>query len=27
MKELHERPLGGHFAIEITQRNILDVAY
>jgi hypothetical protein len=27
MKELHEGPLGGHFAIEITQRKILDVGY
>jgi hypothetical protein len=27
MKELHEGPLGGHFAIEITQRKILDVRY
>jgi hypothetical protein len=27
MKELHERPLGGHFAIEITQRKILDFGY
>jgi len=27
MKELHERPLGRHFAIEIMQRKILDVRY
>jgi hypothetical protein len=27
MKELHERPLGGHFATEITQRKILDAGY
>jgi hypothetical protein len=27
MKELHEGPLGGHFATEITQRKILDVGY
>jgi len=24
MKELHEGPLGGHFAIKIMQRKILD---
>ncbi len=27
MKELHEGPLGGHFATEITQRKTLDVGY
>jgi len=27
MKELHEGPLGGHFATEITQRKILDAKY
>jgi len=27
MKELHERPSGGHFAIEIMQWKILDVGY
>jgi hypothetical protein len=27
MKELHEGPFGRHFAIEITQRKILDVGY
>jgi hypothetical protein len=27
MKELHERPLGRHFVIEITQRKILDARY
>jgi len=27
MKELHEGPLGGHFATEITQRKILDTRY
>jgi hypothetical protein len=27
MKELHEGQLGGHFAIEIMQRKILDVKY
>ncbi len=27
MKELHEGPLGGHFATEIMQRKILDVRY
>jgi hypothetical protein len=27
MKELHEGPLGGHFAIEVTQRKILDAKY
>jgi hypothetical protein len=27
MKELHEGPLGGHFATEITQRKILDARY
>ncbi len=27
MKELHEGPLGRHFAIEIMQRKILDVRY
>jgi hypothetical protein len=27
MKELHERPLGGRFATEITHRKILDVGY
>jgi len=27
MKEMHEGPLGGHFAIEITQKKILDVGY
>jgi hypothetical protein len=27
MKELHERPSGGHIAIEITHRKILDVGY
>jgi hypothetical protein len=27
MKELHERPLRGDFAIELTQRKILDVGY
>jgi hypothetical protein len=27
MKELHEEPLRGHFAIEITQRKILDARY
>ncbi len=27
MKELHQGPLGEHFAIEITQRKILDVGY
>ncbi len=27
MKKLHERPLRRHFAIEITQRKILDVRY
>jgi hypothetical protein len=27
MRELHEGPVGGHFATEITQRKILDVGY
>jgi hypothetical protein len=27
MKKLHEGPLGGHFATEITQRKILDTRY
>jgi hypothetical protein len=27
MKELHERPLGEHFAMEITQRKILGLRY
>jgi hypothetical protein len=27
MRELHEGPLRGHFAIEITHRKILDVGY
>jgi len=27
MREMHEGPLGGQFATEITQRNILDVGY
>ncbi len=27
MRKLHEGPLGDHFAIEITQRKILDVEY
>jgi hypothetical protein len=27
MKKLHERPLEGNFATEITQRKILDVGY
>jgi hypothetical protein len=27
MKKLHERPLGGHFVIEITRWKILDVGY
>jgi hypothetical protein len=27
MKKLHERPSRRHFAIEITQRKILDVGY
>jgi len=27
MKELHERPSGGHFATKMTQRKILDVGY
>ncbi len=27
MKELHERPSGGHFATKITQRKILDAGY
>jgi hypothetical protein len=27
MRELHERPLGRHFATKITQRKILDVGY
>jgi hypothetical protein len=27
MKELYERPSGGHFATKITQRKILDVIY
>jgi hypothetical protein len=27
MKELHEGPIGRHFAIEITQRKILDAGY
>jgi hypothetical protein len=27
MKKLHEGPSRGHFAMEITQRNILDVGY
>jgi hypothetical protein len=27
MKELHEGPLRGHFATEITQKKILDVGY
>jgi hypothetical protein len=27
MKKLHEGPLGGHFAIEITLKKILDVGY
>jgi hypothetical protein len=27
MKKLHEGPLGGHFAIEITQWKTLDVGY
>jgi hypothetical protein len=25
MKKLHERPLGKHFAMEITQKKILDI--
>jgi hypothetical protein len=25
MKKLHEGPLGGHFAMEITKKKILDV--
>jgi len=27
MKELHEEPLGGYFAFEITKRKLLDVGY
>jgi hypothetical protein len=27
MRKLHEGPLKGHFATEITQRKILDVGY
>jgi len=27
MKELHEGPSGGHFAMKITQRKILDAKY
>jgi hypothetical protein len=27
MRELHERPLGRHFAVEIMQKKILDVGY
>jgi hypothetical protein len=27
MRKLHEGPLGGHFAIKITQRKILDARY
>jgi hypothetical protein len=27
MRELHEGPSGGHFAIKITSRRILDVSY
>ncbi len=27
MKQLHERPLGMHFATKITQRKIFDVGY
>jgi hypothetical protein len=27
MRELHERPIRGHFIIEITQRKILDAGY
>jgi len=27
MRKLHEGPLKGHFATEITHRNILDVGY
>jgi hypothetical protein len=27
MRELHEGPSGGHFAIEITQKKILDAEY
>jgi len=27
MKELHEGPLGGHFATKIMQRKILDARY
>jgi hypothetical protein len=27
MKELHEGPLRGHFATEITQKKILDAGY
>jgi hypothetical protein len=27
MREFHEGPLGSHFAIEITQKKILDVGY
>jgi len=27
MRELHKRPSKGHFATEITQRNIFDVGY
>jgi hypothetical protein len=27
MRELHERPLRGHFASDITQRKILDAGY
>jgi hypothetical protein len=27
MRELHKGSLGGHFAIEIPQRKILDVGY
>ncbi len=27
MKKLHEGPLGGHFAMEITKKKILDVGY
>ncbi len=27
MRELHEGPLGGHFAIKIMERKILDAGY
>ncbi len=27
MKELHEEPLGGYFAFEITKKKLLDVGY